>query len=96
MEQQRKELESEEEVNEVIEKIVQQEIKQDDLIKTKPKFDKRKFFSIVLKGSKIAVLIGLYYAALVMYQLGNFQEAVIIGFAATFFLILNKLESMWG
>ena len=63
---------------------------------TKPKFDKRQFVSLVFKASKIIVLVAFFYTALIMYQLGNFLESVIIAFGATFFLILNKLESMWG
>lgn len=71
-----------------------QEVKEEEPVKKK--FDRRIIVSKILKGSKILVLFGLFYTAIIMYRLGNFQEAVVIAFAATFFLILNKLESTWG
>jgi len=57
-------------------------------------FDKKKFFTYLLKILKMFVFFTFVYTSLVMYKLNNPTTSLIILFAAVIFLILNKLENL--
>ena len=94
MEENKQEIESEESILEEKEEVNQ--ISEKELKKAIARDKRKKVFSIVFKGSKILVIVAFFYTAIIMYRLGNFSEAITIAFGASFFLILNKLESTWG
>ena len=55
---------------------------------------KRKLITFVWKFMKIMTFVVFFYTAGIMFKLRNFNTAILIIFAASFFLIFSKIDSM--
>ena len=58
------------------------------------KYKEKKSITYVWKILKIFIFISFIYTAIVMFRLRNITTAINIIFAVSFFLILNKIDSI--
>lgn len=54
----------------------------------------KKYVSVILTTIKVMVFFSFFYVGGVMLWLRNFQIGAIILFAASFFVIFNKIENI--